>query len=98
MANFDWKFGLKCSYLNQLAAPKTNCGQVRFLKILLFGLISYEKKTYYIYYSIGSLYLYSDFTDFVGRLTWENNWQKRNFNISWQNLPREQTGNICPKP
>lgn len=66
MADFDWKFGLNCSYLNQLATPKANCGQVRFLKILFFGLISYEKKTYFIHYFIGSLYINSDFTDFVG--------------------------------
>lgn len=66
MADFDEKFGLKHSYLNQLFSPKANCGQAEFLKGLLFGLVSCEKKTYYMYYSICSLSINSDFTDFVG--------------------------------
>lgn len=44
MADLDWKFGLKCYCLKQLAVPKTHCGQVRFLEILILDWFPMKRK------------------------------------------------------
>lgn len=63
-----------------------------------FGLVSNEKKTYYMYYSKCSLSINSDFTDFVGWLTWKSKWEKVIFYIISHNLNREQNADVYQKP